>query len=156
MTARKRALFVKTRLLGAFVLGALVITTSVYAASSVTVSLNLQRGIHNAQLRACGIKHHYTVYRRGTRVPFDGVVHPAPGHDFRVKVKVKKCSASRRFHTVFALHVRGSSSTGRFHGHLRSLRRGYFFARAYFYGIPPQSQAVARSDKQYFRITRKG
>ena len=133
---------------------ALVMATTIYAASGVSVSLNLQRGFKNRQLAACGIKHHYTFYHRRHRIPFDGTVNPAPHHSFRVKVKVKKCR-SGSFRTVFAIHVRGSGSTGHFRGHLRSPGRGFFYARAYFYGIPPQKHAVARSDKEFFRVTKR-
>lgn len=135
------------------VVGALALAATVFAATSYSVSLNLQRGYRNRQLVACGITHHYTFYHHAQHVPFDGYVRPAPGHSFRVKVKVKKCR-SGAFKTVFAIHVRGSASTGHFDGRLPLLRRGYYFARVYFYGVPPQTTAVARSAKQFFRITR--
>jgi hypothetical protein len=110
------------------------------------VTLNMQAGVANATLVACGIRHHYTYYRPRRRISFNGSVSPSPPKPWRVKVKVKKC-VHGRFVTVRQFHVSGNSR-GQFDGSMRSPGRGFFFARAYYYGDRPAS----RSDKQYFRV----
>jgi hypothetical protein len=129
----------------AIAVAALVLAAVAYAAGHA-VRLNLQGGYANKTLSACGNRHHYTFYHPGRSVPFNGTVAPAPPKPWRVKVKVKKCVAGR-FVVVRAPHFAGHSG-GRFHGSLRPFRRGFFFARAYYYGDRP----AARSDKQYFRV----
>jgi hypothetical protein len=111
------------------------------AHAAAAVTLNLKGGSGNRMLRACRILHHYTLYRRGTRVAFSGTVAGAGG-TFTVKVKVKQCVRGR-FVTRYAIKVGGRN--GGFRGALRPAGRGFFFARAYFGGV--------KSDKQYFRGT---
>jgi hypothetical protein len=115
-------------------------------AAGPAVHLNLQGGYANHARTACGIRHHYTYYHPARRVPFNGQVLPAPQKPWRVKVKFKKCVRGR-FVTVQQTHVSGGSR-GDFRGSMRSPGRGFFFARAYYYGVRP----AARSDKQYFRV----
>jgi hypothetical protein len=110
-----------------------------YAAAQTAVTLNLKGGTGNRVQRACRIRHHYTLYHRGTAVAFSGTVPGASG-TFTVKVKVKQCSGGR-FVTRYAMKVTGRN--GAFRGTLRPVGRGAFFARAYF--------GAVKSDKQYFR-----
>jgi hypothetical protein len=114
--------------------------------TATSVSLNLQGGYANHAVTACAIRHHYTYFHPRRRISYKGSVSPAPGGAWTVKVKVKKC-ARGQFRTVFSTHAPGKSG-GRFDGSFRSPGRGYFFARAYYYGVTP----AAKSDKQYFRV----
>jgi hypothetical protein len=106
-------------------------------------TLNLQGGIGNKTLRACGIRHHYTLFRRGRRVGFKGTVAGASGA-FTVKVKVKKCVGGQ-FVTRLQQHVAGDA--GRYRGSFVAGARGYYFARTYY-----RAGAVLKSDKQYFKV----
>jgi hypothetical protein len=107
------------------------------------VTLNLKGGVGNRTLRACGIRHHYTLYRRGPRIAYDGTVAGAAGA-FTVKVKVKKCIRGQ-FVTRFEQHIAGRA--GRYRGSFRSGTRGFYFARTYY-----RAGSVIKSDKQYFRV----
>ena len=120
------------------------------AAPSPALTLNLQGG-RNLTATACGAPHHYTAYSRRGRVPFNGTLAPPPGKHFIVKVKIKKC-VGRSFRAVTAVHVKGNRASGHFDGSATLRRSGYYFARAYYYGVPAGARAVARSDKQYFRL----
>jgi hypothetical protein len=111
--------------------------------AAAAVTLNLKGGVGNRIQRACRIRHHYTLYRRGTRIAFAGTVAGASGA-FTVKVKVKQC-AGGRFVTRYALRIAGRN--GSYGGVLRAAGRGFFFARAY-YGA---GGTKLTSDKQYFR-----
>jgi len=125
-----------------------------FASTAATgLSLNLQGGYKNATVTACRIQHHYTYYHHGRRVPFNGILSPPPGKHFLIKIKVKKC-VNGRFRTITRLttHVDGTPTTGHYDGAVRAPSRGFFFARAYYYGVPAGTSAVARSDKQYFRV----
>lgn len=111
------------------------------AHAATAVTLNLKGGNGNRVMRACAIRHHYTLYRHGTRVAFAGTAAGASG-TFPVKVKVKQCVRGR-FVTRYAIKLTGRN--GAFRGTLRPVGRGAFFARAYVGGV--------KSDKQYFRGT---
>lgn len=116
-------------------------------ASPKVVLLNLKGGYANRTLRACAIQHHYTVFHPGESVPMNGSVSPKPlASTWLVKVKVKRCLAGR-FRTVWFGHAPGTSD-GSFVIAFRPRSAGFFFARAYYYGVRP----VAASDKQYFRV----
>ena len=133
--------------------GTSVVASPVASSAATGLMLNLQGGYRNATLSPCHIQHHYTYYHRGHGVPFNGTLSPPPGKHFLIKVKVKKC-VNGRFRTITRLtvHVRGNPTTGHYDGTLRAPGRGAFFARAYYYGTPAGSRAVARSDKQHFRV----
>jgi hypothetical protein len=107
------------------------------------VTLNLKGGVGNRTLLACRIRHHYTLYRRGPRIAYDGTVAAPPGA-FTVKVKVKKCVRGQ-FVPRFEQHIAGRA--GRYRGSFRSGTRGFYFARTYY-----RSGSVIKSDKQYFRV----
>src|SRR5262249_20741742 len=80
-------------------------------AAAITVTLNLQGGYRNATLTACGIKHHYTLYRREQAIKVDGAVAPTPTGTMRLKLKIKQCLHGR-FRTVWVGHARtGSNGT---------------------------------------------
>lgn len=129
------------------VIPAVALSTVLFAATPSQagggVTLNLKAGTGNRTLRACGIRHHYTLYRRGPRIAYDGTVAGAPS-TFQVKVKVKKCIRGR-FVTRFEQHIPGRA--GRYRGSFRSGTRGYYFARTYY-----RAGSVMKSDKQYFRV----
>jgi hypothetical protein len=118
-------------------------TAAPRAHAAAAVTLNLKGGIGNRSIRACRIRHHYTLYRRGTPVAFSGTVAGAPA-SFSVKVKVKQCSRGV-FVTRYSMKVAGSG--GSFRGTLRTAGRGFFFARASFNG----PSGTLKSDKQYFK-----
>ena len=114
-----------------------------YAVAASAVTLNLKGGVGNRMQRACRVRHHYTLYRRGTRIAFSGTVAAASGA-FTVKVKLKQCVGGR-FVTRYALRVGGSN--GSYRGVLRPAGRGFFFVRTYY----KVGGATVKSDKQYFR-----
>jgi hypothetical protein len=126
---------------------AAIVMTLPAAATSVAVQLNLLAGNANRQLKACGITHHYTVYRVGARVTMSGKVLPAPAGTWDVKIKLKKC-LNGRFQAIWSTHARGHAD-GSFKASYPARRRGSFFARAYYYGVTP----AVRSDKQFFRAS---
>ena len=114
------------------------------SAAAPVVTLNLKGGYANQTRTACGIQHHYTAFHVLHAVTVAGTVRPAPSGSWEVKVKVKKC-ISGRFRTVWTAHTPGHPDGG-FKTSYKPRRRGYFFARAYYYKVTP----AAHSDKQYF------
>lgn len=134
----------------------LLASTAIAAGNSIT--LNLKGGYRNQQRSACAERHHYTLYHHRGTLRMDGYVSPAPplpDGAWRVKVKIKQCK-SGRFVTIWQRHARGNAvvvngaKVGHFRISYRMRRRGYFFARAYYYGYQP----TIESDKQHFRVTR--
>ena len=115
------------------------------AAAAPRVTLNLQGGYTNRQLTACSLKHHYTYFHARNTITMKGSVAPTPASSWRVKVKVKQCLRGS-FRAVWAGYASGHAD-GSFKTTYRASRRGFLFARAYYYGATP-----AKSDKQYFRI----
>lgn len=107
------------------------------------VTLNLKGGTGNRSLRACGIRHHYTLFRPGTRIEVDGTIAGASAA-FTAKVKVKKCVGGK---FVTRLQQRVSGRAGRYRGSFASGARGYYFARTYY-----SSGTAMKSDKQYFKV----
>jgi hypothetical protein len=88
----------------------------------------------------------------------DGYVSPAPtlpDGTWRVKIKIKQCK-SGRFVTISQTHVKGNgvvlngAKVGHFRMVYRLRHKGYFFARAYYYGYQPR----IISQDQHFRVTR--
>jgi hypothetical protein len=136
----------------AVVLSAALVTLPASGASpeahsaGTSVTLNLHGGYANHTVRACGITHHYTYFRPRRTISYSGTVSPAPSGSWQVKLKLKKCVRGR-FVTVFQTRVSGRSG-GRFSGSFRRSTRGFYFARAYYYGVRP----AVRSDKEFFRI----
>lgn len=134
----------------------LVAATAIAAGNSIT--LNLKGGYRNQERTACSALHHYTLYHRGGRLRMDGFVTPAPAlpdGTWRVKVKIKQCKGGR-FVTIWQRHARGNSvvvngvKEGHFRIGYRLRKRGFFFARAYYYGYQPR----IISQDQHFRVTR--
>lgn len=161
------------RLLVLALLAAAVLGASAPAAYGRTISLNLKGGYKNATQTACTQTNHYTYYRyrhwnatRGTyvrnKVSMDGFVYPAPPYadgDWRVKIKVKKCTRRNgvwAFRKVWERHALGNHVFvgGVRYGHFRKTFRfpskGYFFARAYYY----RDARPVRSGDEHFRVTR--
>jgi hypothetical protein len=124
-------------------LAAVLLAAAPAQAGGGGVTLNLKGGNGNRALRACGIRHHYTLFRHGGRIEVDGTVVGTPGA-FTVKVKVKKCLRGQ-FVTRLQQHVGGSA--GRYRSSFASGARGYYFART-SYG----AGTVLKSDKQYFKV----
>lgn len=116
------------------------------AAASLSLQLNLIGGYANRELTACSLKHHYTFFHPRAPIAIKGSVAPTPRGTWQVKVKVKQCLRGR-FRTVWFRHTSGHAD-GTFKLSYPAPRRGYFFARAYDYGVTP----AKTSDKQYFRV----
>jgi len=110
----------------------------------VVVVLNLKGGTGSELALACGLRHHYTLYARGTAISYEGAVKPAPTGKWKVKVKVKQCG-SHGFQEVFSGKVAGRRG-GHFSGTIPPRAGGRFFARAYYETVQPPTQ----SDKEYF------
>ena len=126
-------------------------------ASSNSITLNLKGGYRNQQRTACSARHHYTLYHGGGTLKMDGYVSPAPALSdgtWRVKIKIKQCKGGR-FVAIWQRHARGNGvllngvKIGHFRISYRMRRKGYFFARAYYYGYQPR----IRSQDQHFRVT---
>lgn len=140
--------------------GVLLITAAAAiggAGKSVTLKL---LGGRIQKTTACHQTHprRYRLYRVNTKLSMEGWVVPAPtlpDGAWRVKIKFKQCKLGR-FVTVAQVHVNGSRVVvnGVKEGHFRYTRplpvRGFFFARAYYYGYTP---TLISADK-YFHVTR--
>ena len=122
-----------------------------------SITLNLKGG-RSQQKTACSAVHHYAAYHKGRMLRMDGFVSPAPAlpdGSWRVKVKIKQCK-SGRFITIWQRHAAGNSvlvngvKEGHFRISYRMRKKGYFFARAYYYGYQPRIV----SQDQHFRVTR--
>jgi len=116
------------------------------AAASLNLQLNLEGGYSNRELTACSIKHHYTFFHQRAAIAIKGSIAPTPHGTWRVKVKIKQCLRGQ-FRAAWFRHTLGHAD-GTFKLTYPASRRGYFFARAYYYGVTP----AAASDKQYFRV----
>lgn len=129
--------------------------TAIGAGNSITLDL---KGGRSQQKTACSALHHYAAYHRGGTLRMDGYVTPAPAlpdGTWRVKVKIKQCK-SGRFVTIWQRHAAGNSvlvngaKEGHFRISYRMRTKGYFFARAYYYGYQP----TVISQDQHFHVTR--
>jgi hypothetical protein len=125
---------------------ALLAGNAAAAATSYSLQLNLVGGYANGELTACSLRHHYTFFHQRAAIAIDGSVTPTPRGTWQVKVKVKQCLRGR-FRTVWFHHALGRAD-GTFKLTYPASRRGYFFARAYYYGVTP----AATSAKQHFRV----
>ena len=124
---------------------AALLSTAAATAAAFAVTIDLAGGTGARTLRACGITHHNTLYRRGSSVAIAGAVSPAPSA-FRVKLKVKQCVHGR----YVAIWTAGAHEgpNGAYSGAYVARRRGSFFARAYIHA----GSRTVRSDKRYFRV----
>ena len=145
-------------LLGLVAAGALLLFAATAIAAGNSITLNLKGGYRNQERTACSERHHYTLYHRGGTLKMDGYVSPAPAlpdGTWRVKIKIKQCKGGR-FVAIWQRHARGNGvllngvKVGHFRISYRMRRKGYFFARAYYYGYQPR----IRSQDQHFRVTR--
>ena len=136
----------------------LVLFAAAAIAAGNTITLNLKGGYRNQQRTACSARHHYTLYHHGGTLRMEGYVSPAPAlpdGTWRVKIKIKQCKGGR-FVTIWQRHARGNGvllngvKVGHFRISYRMRQRGYFFARAYYYGYRPR----IISQDQHFRVTR--
>jgi hypothetical protein len=147
----------RSRLLAAVLVGGVLLvtaTTATGAGNSITLNL---KGGRSQQKTACAALHHYQAYRKGGRLRMDGYVSPAPAlpdGTWRVKVKVKQCKGGH-FVTIWEAHTPGNGvlvngvKVGHFRMTYRLRHKGYFFARAYYYGSPR-----VESQEEHFRVTR--
>jgi hypothetical protein len=146
------------RLLAALLAGGVLLVTAAAAiGAGNSITLNLKGG-RSQEKTACSARHHYAAYHKGSRLRMDGYVSPAPAlpdGTWRVKIKIKQCK-SGRFVTIWQAHTPGNGvllngvKVGRFSMTYRLRRRGYFFARAYYYGYQPR----IISQDEHFRVTR--
>lgn len=146
------------RLLSAFLAGGvLLITAATATGAGNSITLNLKGG-RSQEKTACSARHHYAAYRKGSRLRMEGYVSPAPAlpdGTWRVKIKIKQCR-SGRFVTIWQAHTRGNgvlvngAKVGHFRMTYRLRHKGYFFARAYYYGYQPR----IISQDQHFHVTR--
>jgi hypothetical protein len=146
------------RLLAALLAGGVLLLTAATATGAGnSITLNLKGG-RSQQKTACSAQHHYAAYHKGSRLRMDGYVSPAPAlpdGTWRVKIKIKQCK-SGRFVTIWQAHTRGNGvllngvKVGHFRLSYRLRHKGYFFARAYYYGYQPRIV----SQDEHFRVTR--
>ncbi len=122
-----------------------LVAAAAAAAATTTITINLQSGTGSRTLTACGAKHHYTLYRAGTRIKINGAVHPAPTA-FRVKLKVKQCIRGT-FRTIWSAGAQ-ERPNGTYTGTYLARRRGAFFARAYLH----IGTHEIKSDKRHFQV----
>ncbi|HET7353851.1 MAG TPA: hypothetical protein VFJ11_07400 [Gaiellaceae bacterium] len=147
-----------TRLLSALLAGGVLLATAAAAiGAGNTITLNLKGG-RSQNKTACSALHHYAAYRKGGTLRMDGYVTPAPAlpdKTWRVKIKIKQCK-NGRFVTVWQRHAAGNSvlvngvKEGHYRISYRMRTKGYFFARAYYYGYQP----TVISQDQHFHVTR--
>lgn len=137
--------------------GVLLATTATATGAGNSITLNLKGGRSQART-ACAARHHYATFRKGGKLRMDGFVSPAPSLPdgaWRVKIKIKQCR-SGRFVTIWQAHTRGNGvllngvKAGHFRLTYRLRHKGYFFARAYYYGYQPS----IKSQEEHFRVTR--
>ena len=140
--------------------GVLLITAAAaIGAAGKSVRLTLLGG-RIQRVAACHATHphRYQAHRVNTKLSMEGWVVPAPALPdgaWRVKIKFKQCKLGR-FVTVAEVHVNGGRVVvnGVKEGHFRYTRplrvRGFFFARAYYYGY---TTALISAD-EYFHVTR--
>ena len=137
--------------------GVLLATAAIATGAGNSITLDLKGG-RSEERTACSALHHYTVYHRGGVLRMDGYVNPAPALPngaWRVKIKIKECKRGR-FVTIWQRHAPGTDvllngvREGYFSLSYRMRRRGYFFARAYYYGYHPS--LISRDE--HFYVTR--
>jgi hypothetical protein len=137
--------------------GVLLLTASTATGAGTSITLNLKGG-RSQEKTACSARHHYAAYHKGSRLRMDGYVSPAPtlpDGTWRVKIKIKQCK-SGRFVTIWQAHTPGNgvlvngAKVGHFRMTYRLRHKGYFFARAYYYGYQPR----IISQDQHFHVTR--
>ena len=140
----------------AFAGGALLATAATAVGAGNTITLNLKGG-RSQEKTACSALHHYAAYRKGGTLRMDGYVTPAPARPdgtWRVKIKIKQCKGGR-FVTIWQHHALGNAvlvngvKEGHFRSSYRMRTKGYFFARAYYYGYQPR---IVSKD-QHFHVT---
>ena len=133
--------------------GALLVTATAAIGAGETITLELHGGVDQTR-SPCHQTNHYAAYKLGTRIYMEGYVTPAPNlpdQTWRVKIKVKKCVLGV-FKVIKQVHVLGNGVVvnGVKEGHYRwswkPLYRGFYFARAYYYGYTP---AIESTDEHF-------
>lgn len=137
--------------------GVLLVTAATATGAGNSITLNLKGG-RSQQKTACGALHHYATYHKGSTLRMDGYVSPAPAlpdNTWRVKIKIKQCK-NGHFVMIWQRHASGNGvlvngvKEGHFRINYRMRKKGYFFARAYYYGYQPR----IISQDQHFHVTR--
>ena len=140
-----------------FACGVLLASAATAIGAGNSITLNLKGG-RSQQKTACSALHHYAAYHKGGRLRMDGFVTPAPAlpdRTWRVKIKIKQCKGGR-FVTIWQRHAVGNSvllngvKEGHYRISYRMRKKGYYFARAYYYGTQPR----IISQDQHFHVTR--
>jgi len=130
-------------------IGILLVTAATALAAGETITLNLQAGVSQTA-KACKQTNHYTAYKLGTKILMDGYVTPAPAlpdQTWKVKIKVKKC-VHGKFKTIKQVHVLGNGvlvnnvKEGHWRWAFKPKMKGFYFARAYYYGYTPYIQTT--------------
>jgi len=130
----------------AFITLTVLIWGSTASAAAIAVSLDLQGGYGNSTLKACGITHHYTLYRRGQpnqgrRRSFAGTNREHPDEAQAQAVPQRKLP----HHLDRRRTCRDQRSLQR---HAPAQRPDSYFARAHYEG-----PTKVKSAKRYFRAT---
>lgn len=137
----------------ALALAVLAIPTQIGAAASTgPVSLKTKREYAHRSASFCGQRRHIRLFHRNRVIEYKGLLTPATGLHFPVRIEVRRCS-HRRFVTVAKYHFTGKKS-GKFKvlhrvprvSSSRHFRASYFYARAIVNG--------QQSAKTYFAVTR--
>jgi hypothetical protein len=111
------------------------------------IGLNMKGGVAETLGSACGVAHHFTVYRAGDVIHFGGTVNAPPRSTWRVKVKLKGC-VNGAFQDAGAppIHQHANNT---YKGSFRAPVPGRYFARA---SLNVRGRRVARSSKQFFEV----
>ncbi|MHB8659771.1 MAG: hypothetical protein ACYC91_17850 [Solirubrobacteraceae bacterium] len=111
----------------------------------VQVSLRMVGGERGPALLACGVTHHYTIYRAGTTLRFHGTI--SYSGRWTLKLKLKACTAGAfRSAGDATAKVHADAS---YKGSLPAPIAGQYFARA---ELRLSGALIARSDKHYFEV----
>ncbi|MCA1689626.1 MAG: hypothetical protein LC720_04045 [Actinobacteria bacterium] len=122
------------------------------ASSTRPVSLKTKHEFAHRSASFCGKHQRVRVFHHNQVIEYRGLLTPATGRHFAVKIQVKRC-VHGHFKTVARYSSTGKKS-GKFKvfvrapriGHGRHARASYFYARATVNG--------QRSQKTYFAVTR--
>ena len=133
--------------------GVLLFTATAAVGAGESITLELHGGVDQTRTK-CNQTNHYAAYKLGTRIYMEGYVTPAPNlpdQTWRVKIKVKKCVLGV-FKTIKEVHVWGNGvvvngvKMGHYRWSWKPLYRGFYFARAYYYGYTP---AIESTDEHF-------
>ena len=122
-------------------------STSSTASSSggTTVTLQLLGGSGNLNATACGKQEPFENYSAPAQVRYTGMVTPAPGGRYKVKLKLKLCNG-KSFVDTASQKIVGQTS-GRYDGVLPVTKPGYYSLRTTLEG-----GSRPQSPKQYLKV----